>query len=290
MADEQALYDVAPSFVELLPWVEFQPESQSMLLEDGQSVAAFYELVPLGTEGREPGWLAHARDALENALQDSFDELMTTPALQLYAQDEPSFDQYMQTLRDYVQPRARDTAFTEFYLRFFGHHLRAVAKPGGLFEDTVVTRLRWRGQTRRVRMVVYRRVTGQGQASRRGQTPEQMLNIVCDRLCGGLANAGIQARRMAAADVHDWLLRWFNPRPTPLGPGAEDRSASMRWPATPKRRKPVRSNWRAGGISANGCSLNSRAPVRGMAPGTSTGFRTAYWSPTGYACRRARDT
>lgn len=93
--------------------------------------------------------------------------------LQLYAQDEPSFDQYMQTLRDYVQPRARGTAFTEFYLRFFGHHLRAVAKPGGLFEDTVVTRLRWRGQTRRVRMVVYRRATGQ--ASRRGQTPEQML-------------------------------------------------------------------------------------------------------------------
>ncbi len=157
VADEQALYDVAPSFVELLPWVEFLPESKSMLLEDGQSVAAFYELVPLGTEGREPGWLAHARDALENALQDSFDELDENPwVLQLYAQDEPSFDQYMQTLRDYVQPRARGSAFTEFYLRFFGHHLRAVAKPGGLFEDTVVTRLRWRGQTRRVRMVVYR--------------------------------------------------------------------------------------------------------------------------------------
>ncbi|MEF2182488.1 TraC family protein, partial [Pseudomonas aeruginosa] len=151
VADEQALYDVAPSFVELLPWVEFLPDSKSMLLEDGQSVAAFYELVPLGTEGREPGWLAHARDALENALQDSFDELDENPwVLQLYAQDEPSFDQYMQTLRDYVQPRARGSAFTEFYLRFFGHHLRAVAKPGGLFEDTVVTRLRWRGQTRRV--------------------------------------------------------------------------------------------------------------------------------------------
>ncbi|HGY3535982.1 TPA: conjugative transfer ATPase, partial [Pseudomonas aeruginosa] len=222
VADEQALYDVAPSFAEFLPWVEFLPDSKSMLLEDGQSVAAFYELVPLGTEGREPGWLAHARDALENALQDSFDELDENPwVLQLYAQDEPSFDQYMQTLRDYVQPRARNTAFTEFYLRFFGHHLRAVAKPGGLFEDTVVTRLRWRGQTRRVRMVVYRRATGQ--ASRRGQTPEQMLNIVCDRLCGGLANAGIQARRMVAADVHDWLLRWFNPRPTLLGPGVEDR-------------------------------------------------------------------
>ena len=39
VANEQALYDVAPSFVELLPWVEFLPESKSMLLEDGQSVA-----------------------------------------------------------------------------------------------------------------------------------------------------------------------------------------------------------------------------------------------------------
>ena len=49
VAEEQALYDVAPSFVELLPWVEFLPESKAMLLEDGQSVAAFFELVPLGT-------------------------------------------------------------------------------------------------------------------------------------------------------------------------------------------------------------------------------------------------
>lgn len=45
VADEQAMYDVAQSFAELLPWVEFLPPSKSMLLEDGQSVAAFYELV-----------------------------------------------------------------------------------------------------------------------------------------------------------------------------------------------------------------------------------------------------
>jgi len=158
LADEQALYDVAPSFVALLPWVEYLPESQCMLLEDGNSVAAFFELTPLGTEGRESTWLAQARDALENALQDSFDELEDNPwVIQFYAQDEASFAQYLHTLRDYVQPRARDSAFTDFYLRFFAHHLTAIAKPGGLFDDTVVTRLPWRGQTRRVRMVVYRR-------------------------------------------------------------------------------------------------------------------------------------
>src|SRR3546814_18278325 len=38
---------------------------------------------------------------------------------------------------------------------------------------------------------------------------------------------------MVAADVHDWLLRWFNPRPAMLGPSAEDRErfyAMARYP------------------------------------------------------------
>jgi conjugative transfer ATPase len=222
LADARKLYDVAPSFADLLPWVEYLPESGSLLLEDGRSVAAFFELLPIGTEGREADWLEQTRDALENALQDSFDELDESPwVLQFFVQDETSWDSYLTTLADYVQPRAKDSAFTEFYLRFFAHHLRSLAKPGGLFEDTAVTRLPWRGQLRRVRLAVWRRVPGG--SARRGQTPEQALNTVCERLAGGLANAGVKARRLTAADIHDWLLRWFNPRPTLLGPKAEDR-------------------------------------------------------------------
>ncbi|MBV6791650.1 conjugative transfer ATPase [Xanthomonas euvesicatoria] len=222
VADEQKLYDVAPSFADMLPWAEYLPDSQCMLLEDGASVAAFFELQPVGTEGREPAWLAQVRDTLENALQDSFDELDDNPwVVQLYAQDEPHWDRYLEDLRDYVHPRAKDSSFTEFYLRSITHHLRAVAKPGGLFEDNTVTRLPWRGQTRRTRLAVYRRV---GQApARRGQSPEQALNTVCDRLVGGLANAGVRARRLGASDIHAWLLPWFNPHPTLLGPNPEDR-------------------------------------------------------------------
>ena len=85
-----------------------------------------------------------------------------------------------------------------------------------------MTRLPWRGQVRRVRMVVYRRANATT-ASRRGQSPEQALTTICDRLVGGLANAGVKSRRMEAADIHDWLLRWFNPHPTLLGPSADDR-------------------------------------------------------------------
>ncbi len=48
-----------------------------------------------------------------------------------------------------------------------------------------------RGQVRRVRMVVYRRAPATA-VSRRGQSPEQSLCTICDRLVGGLANAGVK--------------------------------------------------------------------------------------------------
>jgi len=222
-ADEQALYTKTPSFVDMLPWVEFLPESQCMLLEDGESVAAFFELTPVGTEGREATWLRTVRDAVENALQDSFDELEDQPwVVQLYAQDETDWGSYMSNLREYIQPRAQGTAFTDYYLQMFEQHLQAISKPGGLFEDTAVTKLPWRGQTRKVRMVIYRR--SQGTPSRRGQTSEQTLNSISDRLIAGLGNAGVKSRRMGSSNIHNWLLRWFNPNPRLLGdtPGARN--------------------------------------------------------------------
>ncbi|WP_085986961.1 conjugative transfer ATPase [Pseudomonas asplenii] len=220
--DEQALYHPLPSFVDLLPWVEYLPETQCLLLEDGESVAAFFELTSIGTEGREASWLRTVRDALENALQDSFDELEEQPwVLQLYAQDETDWSGYLQTLSDYVQPRARGSTFTDSYLKMFGQHLEALSQPGGLFEDTVVTQLPWRGQSRKVRLVVYRR--SKDNPAQRGQNSEQALNNRCERLVGGLGNAGVKARRLSGRQIHQWLLRWFNPKPGLLGDTPEDR-------------------------------------------------------------------
>jgi conjugative transfer ATPase len=236
LADEEALYEVAPSFVDLLPWAEYLPESRCLLLDDGVSVAAVLELTPLGTEGREAAWLGAARDALENALQDSFDELDESPwVAQFYVQDETDWRDYLAALDAYLQPRAQGTAFSDFYRRFFSHHLRAISRAGGLFEDQTVTRLPWRGQTRQTRLVIYRRVT---EPVRRGHSPEQMLSVIRERLAGGLANAGIRARNLSAADLHAWLLRWFHPHPALLGPTAEDRERFYLLAAYPEENEP----------------------------------------------------
>lgn len=236
LADEAKLYDAGSSFADLLPWAEFLPESKSMLLDDGESVAAFYELLPIGTEGREAGWLKNVRDALENALQDSFDEDETHPwVIQLYAQDETSWNHYINHLKQYVRDRAKGTPYTDEYLKLFERHLYAISKKGGLFEDNTVTKLPWRGQTRRIRLVIYRRAVGA--SSRRDMSPEQALNIVCDRLIGGLSNAGVKAKRLIASDIHDWLLRWFNPNPTMLGKDVMDKERFFQLVSYPEDEK-----------------------------------------------------
>jgi conjugative transfer ATPase len=236
VADEEALYNVGPSFVDLLPWVEYLPDSQCVLLDDGESVAAFFDLIPIGTEGRDAQWLEQVRDALENALQDSFEELDENPwVIQLYVQDETGWEDYLRTLHAYIHPRAQGTAFTRFYLRLIQQHLRAISKTGGLFYDNTVTQLPWRGQTRRVRLVVYRRVSGE--ASRRGPSPEQSLTSACDRLVRGLSNAGVKSQRMRAADIHAWLLRWFNPNPTMLGTSEADKERFRTLSAYPQERE-----------------------------------------------------
>lgn len=239
VADSQALYEVASSFVDLLPWVEYLPESLSLLLDDGESQAAFFELLPLGTEGREAAWLEAARDALENALQDSFEEFEQNPwVLQMYVQDETGCEAYLETLRRYIHPRAQGTAFTEIYLRLTEQHLKAIGKPGGLFEDTVVTKLPWRGKTRRVRVVVYRRFSRAGARSARGPSPGEALSNACNRLVGGLLNAGIKAVRLDAPEIHAWLLRWFNPHPIWLGPSREDADRFYALAAYPTENEP----------------------------------------------------
>ncbi|BCS46643.1 MULTISPECIES: conjugative transfer ATPase [Pseudomonas syringae group genomosp. 2] len=221
VGDVAALYDVKPSFVDLLPWIEYLPAEQAMLLEDGKSLAAFFELTPIGTEGRDPEWLRKVRDALENTLQNSFDELDTSPwVVQFYAKDETSWDDYLRNLREYIRPQAKGSPFSELYLDLFKHHLDAIAKPGGLFEDTTVSKLPWRGQQRRVRVVVYRRVVGD--AAFRGQTPAMHLDNICQRFTGGLANAGIKSKRMDGYDIRHWLLQWFNPHPDHLGTTLKD--------------------------------------------------------------------
>ena len=207
-----AAYQKGPSFADLLPWVEFQDDSQTLLLDDGCSVAAIYDITPVGTEGRSRHYLEDVRDIVKDALQDSFDETDMHPwVIQFFCQNEDDFSGYMQKLRDYVTPEAKGSAFSEAWLDEMDRHLRSITRSGGLFLDDVVTKTPWRGQIRRTRMVVYRYLPAK--MAHGEQSPEQALNNACERLVSALAGAGLTACRQNRTDISRWLVRWLNPAP-----------------------------------------------------------------------------
>ena len=209
--DEQQVYHANPSIIDYLPWAEFLDREQCILLDDGVSVGAVFDVTPVATEGRTDDRLAQMRDTVEDALQDSFDEHDENPwVVQFFCQDENNVEAYINRLRNYAKPHAQGSAFTEDWLKETGRHMRGIARPEGLFKDTLITDQPWRGQQRRTRMVVYRWI---GKGNHDPMPPVSMLNQTCERVTGALAGAGILCVRQNGAQVHDWLLRHFNPSP-----------------------------------------------------------------------------
>ncbi len=209
--DEQQVYHANPSIIDYLPWAEFLDREQCILLDDGVSVGAVFDITPVATEGRTDDRLEQMRDTVEDALQDSFDEHDENPWIaQFFCQDENNVEAYIDRLRNYVKPHAQGSAFTEDWLKETERHMRGIARPEGLFKDTLITDQPWRGQQRRTRMVVYRWI---GKGNHDPMPPIAMLNQTCERVTGALAGAGVICVRQNGAQVHDWLLRHFNPNP-----------------------------------------------------------------------------
>ncbi|MDK9421989.1 conjugative transfer ATPase [Pectobacterium carotovorum] len=209
--DEVRLNHANPSIIDYLPWAEFLDNDKCLLLDDGISVGAVYEVSPVATEGRTEERLEQIRDTVEDAIQDSFEELDENPwVVQFFCQDENNVDTYVDHLRGYVKPHAQGTPFSEAWLKETERHLRGIARSEGLFTDTKITGQPWRGQQRRTRMVIYRWI---GKNNRDPMSPVAMLNQVCERVTSALSGAGVMCVRQNGHQVHGWLLRHFNPSP-----------------------------------------------------------------------------
>ncbi|PLW83434.1 conjugative transfer ATPase [Kineobactrum sediminis] len=209
--DVQALYERPPSFTPFLPWVEYLPDSQCFLLEDGISVGALFDLTPVGTEARTGPFMVALRDAIQTALSEALPEVDDAPwVLQLYVQDEPSLDSLLQSLRQYPAAPIREHSYTRMFQDLMQSHCARLCTPGGLFVDTALTGGAWRGQIRRVRAVLYRRLPTRHRPTN-PYTAEADLNQVATQLTAALAAAGIATRRSSGVDLYRWLLPWFNP-------------------------------------------------------------------------------
>jgi len=178
-ARRRAMGVPAPSFTDLLPWTDYLPDEQAFLLEDGVSRGAVFELTPTATEGRTEDFLLRQAEALRSAVNGSFPELDDGEwVLQFFAQDDPRIDSLYDDLVDYIRPEVLATPYTQDYLRRMRAHLANVSRVEGLFVDTEVSGIRFRGQRRRIRATVYRRTQ---HLDRDGIGPAEQLRNVCER-------------------------------------------------------------------------------------------------------------
>lgn len=202
-----------------LPWLDII-EDDKLLLEDGRSVAAVFEVQPVPTEARSKDFMAQQRNQIRDFITGTFEEHNQSPwVITTYSWlDSASFTSIVDRVRDHAMHvhAQRDAALDEYSNYFidtiFREHIEDMSRKGGLFTDPLANDRNWGGSKRKTYMVFYRRHTG-ASSRRKGMTPERELDTQCDRVYQMLKAAGLNGRRLKGGEIRDWLFRWFNPNP-----------------------------------------------------------------------------
>jgi len=211
------LWEEPPSFVEYLPFTDYDAEDGVFHFEDGVSVGAVFELLAVDIEGRKPEILKKIESGIQKALQSIPGHHESPWILQFYLQDAPLVG-LIEQIRAYATPKARETKHFEIWMRELEEHVRHMSKPGGLFFDAG-SQFHWNGQYRKVRFVLYRRSQKSEWLTRLGRPlpgrgrPAEELNEVALGFVGQLEQVGAKVRRYSGRELFEWLLPWFSPRP-----------------------------------------------------------------------------
>lgn len=214
-------YVEQPSFTNLLPWRDYDGENHVFLLEDGKGVGTLIEIEPVGVEAKPESYINDIQEKLQATITETIPEDSNAPwTLQFFVQDELSVRTLTDQIRDYANPRAANTPYTEHFLEVMDEHLRQVGQPNGLFHDETVTGGRWQGKRRKVRMCLYRYFPESYKFDYDREVRE--LGRIRKRLLTQMTGVGVKARLAGGKELYEWMLRWFNPKPVITNGDAEE--------------------------------------------------------------------
>ena len=205
-------YIEQPSFTNLLPWREYDKDNKIFLLEDGKGVGALFDIEQVGVEAKPDSFIDEVQDKLQATISESIPEDHVAPwTVQFFVQDELSVRTLTDEIYEYAHPRAKDTPYTQHFLKVMDEHLVQVGQPNGLFMDETVTGGRWQGKRRKVRMCLYRYFPMGHRANYDKDVKE--LQRIRKRLITQMSGAGVTAKIAGGKELYEWMLRWLNPKP-----------------------------------------------------------------------------
>lgn len=216
-SDMSELYNKPVSFTDFLPYLDYDEKHEIFELEDGRSVAAVHDFVPIDAEGASPEFLARKRNEIQGFLKDVFKPHKDCPwVVEFYQYDELSLLSSIEELdKEFEKHELKDERLREFrnsIKELYKKHYKDVCKEGGLFKDETVTNEPWRGSRRYYRMIYYRRFDSKTKPQN-NRTPKAELHEMREKVEARLKQLNVEVSRVNEAEFCASMIRWFNPAP-----------------------------------------------------------------------------
>lgn len=224
------------SITDYLSWVEYSERTKTFLLNDGVSNAACLEVRQVNVEGRTSEFIEKVRRSLVvalNAIPEVYDD--SPWIVQFYLMDEP-IESVIEDIKKYTKEEIRESKYSQAWFETLDQHIKQLSRESGLFEDEIAG-IRWRGLTRKARVVIYRRtkksdwVNETNQLKRPGRTPANEVNQLIRTFGRALQSSGLIVKRMEGSAFYEWMAPFFSPAPKNARDGYEWSRAIKRFPS-----------------------------------------------------------
>ena len=216
--DAKKGYKKKPSITGILPWLDIV-DNNKILLEDGKSVAAVFDVTPVATEARSEAHLKSIRDGINRFVTGTFEELGVSPwTVQIFSWcDTAIFRELPDEMLAYAKKVHADRdaeiePYTDHFINnVYRPHVEQMSSGQGIFIDDL-TKRPWGGSKRKVHIVFYRRFT-HAITRRKKMTAETELDTQCKRLTEMMMAANMRCERLDGENIWNFLFRWMNPNP-----------------------------------------------------------------------------
>lgn len=206
------------SFVDYLPFYDYDPDEQVFLFDDEVSVGCAFELYAFDVDGKSFETYQYLERGIRNCLSAITERDKDPWILQFYLQDEP-IHSLVADIKAYAKPEVRNSKLSKEWFEILEEHINDMCRKDGLFLEEATGR-RWGGLIRRVRCCLYRRFDRNVYLNSKGDprpgvtSPAAELKSVRDTFLSRLGATGIKSRTLTQHDMHSWLFPWFSPNPT----------------------------------------------------------------------------
>jgi conjugative transfer ATPase len=203
------IYQSNPTIIDYLPWRDYNQKHKLFLLEDNESLGTCFKIVTLPCEARPESMLNEIANSISEALKNSLPFEKEFPwIVQFYVKKEADLSGVYEDIENYFPKERKLHLLTQEFLKNLKQHFEYITRPGGIFHDTQVTNLDFRGGLVHIYAVLYQR-----KALKKPERASRLEEIkqISRKFSDQLSACGIGVQRMEGNEFYSWMSSWFNP-------------------------------------------------------------------------------